>query len=169
MTKTCLRLLFLAALAAPLAHGCGDSALECLGQPVACESREIAQCTNGCHVFSGCVGDTVTCESLTDRPMLCVQTGDCRYLGSCQGRAGCENVSYADCAETPGCEQVARCAGGSVECSSLDEDQCNLYDQCRFGEQCQGDADDCDSLDSTGACSAVPGCFPADTQPSVVD
>ena len=56
MTKTCLRLTFLAALAVPLAHGCGDSSLECLGTPVRCENREIAQCTQGCRVFSGCVG-----------------------------------------------------------------------------------------------------------------
>ena len=77
MTKTCLRLLFLAALAAPLAHGCSDSSLECLGQPVACENREISSCTHGCRVTSGCVGGEITCESLTDRPMLCVQTGNC--------------------------------------------------------------------------------------------
>jgi len=169
MTKTCLRLLFLAALAAPLAHGCGDSSLECLGQPVACENREVGQCTNGCRVFSGCVGDTVSCESLTDRPMLCIQTGSCRYVGSCQGRPGCENVDYETCGETPGCEQVARCTGGSVTCSSLEESQCELHPQCRLGEACQGDADECRELTSGSACSSVPGCFPADTEPSVVD
>jgi hypothetical protein len=169
MTKTCLRLLFLAALAAPLAHGCGDSSFECLGQPVACENREIAQCTHGCSVFEGCVGGAVTCESLTDRPELCVQTGPCRYVGSCQGRAGCENVDYQECGETPGCEQVARCTGGSVSCGSLEDSQCELHPQCRLGEACQGDADSCDEVRSSGACASVPGCFPADTEPSVID
>jgi hypothetical protein len=169
MTKICLRLLFLAASAVPLAHGCSDSSLECLGSPVACENREVDQCTNGCRIFSGCVGSTVTCESLTDRPQLCVQTGDCRYVGSCEGRAGCENVDYDTCGETPGCQQVARCIGGSVTCESLDESQCELHSQCRLGEQCQGDADDCTGIGSLSECSAVPGCFPADTRPTVVD
>ncbi|HTV22227.1 MAG TPA: hypothetical protein VMG12_26245 [Polyangiaceae bacterium] len=169
MTKTCLRLLFLAALAAPFAHGCGDSSLECLGEPVACEAREIGQCSHGCKVFTGCVGPEVTCESLTDRPMLCVQTGDCRYVGSCQGRPGCDNLDYDACGETPGCEQVARCSGTSVTCASLEDSQCELHPQCRLGEQCQGDADSCDSLDSSGECSSVPGCFPADTKPVVID
>lgn len=169
MTKTCLRLTFLAALAVPLAHGCGDSSLECLGTPVRCENREIAQCTQGCRVFSGCVGDTVTCESLTDRPTLCVQTGDCRYVGSCRGRDGCENVDYETCGETPGCEQVARCSGGTISCASLEESQCELHPQCRLGQECRGDADACDELVSSSECSAVPGCFPADTTPSVVN
>ena len=169
MTKTYLGLLFLAALAVPLAHGCGDSSFECLGQPVACENREISQCTNGCRVFSGCSGDTVTCESLTDRPMLCVQTGDCRYVGSCQGRPGCENVDYDACAETPGCEQVARCTGSSVTCESLEDSQCELHPQCRLGETCQGEADSCAEVKSSGACTAVPGCFPADTDPAILD
>jgi hypothetical protein len=169
MTKICVRLLFLAASAVTLIHGCGESSLECLGTPVACENRGVAECTDGCSVFSGCVGDTVTCESLTDRPMLCVQTGDCRYVGSCQGRAGCENVEYELCGETPGCEQVARCSGGSVSCESLDDSQCELHPQCLLGQQCRGNADSCRELDSSSECSAVPGCFLADTEPSVVD
>jgi hypothetical protein len=169
MTKICLRLSFLAALAMPLAHGCGDSSLECLGTPVACENRELAQCTDGCSVRSGCVGTEVTCDSLTDRPMLCVQTGGCRYLGSCTGRAGCENVEYEACGETPGCNQVARCAGEGVSCTDLESSQCELHPQCRLGEECSGSADACDELGSSSECSSVPGCFPADTSPSVVD
>lgn len=169
MTKICLRLSFLAVLALPLAHGCGESSLECLGTPVACENRELAQCTDGCSVNSGCVGTEVTCESLTDRPTLCVQTGGCRYLGSCTGRVGCENVEYEACGMTPGCQQVARCAGDGVQCGDLEDSQCELHPQCRLGEECRGTADACDSLGSSSECSAVPGCFPADTQPSVVD
>lgn len=169
MTKTCLSLLFLAALAAPLAHGCGDSSLECLGQPLACENREIGQCGQGCRVFSGCVGGTIECESLTDRPALCVQTGDCRYVGSCQGRKGCENVDYEECDATPGCQQVARCTNGSVTCASLEDSQCELHPQCRLGQECRGEADACAELQSSGECSAVPGCFPADTDPVILD
>jgi hypothetical protein len=157
MTKICLRLLFIAAAVIPLAHGCGDSSFECLGTPVACENREIAQC-----------GD-ITCESLTDRPMLCVQTGGCRYLGSCTGRAGCENVEYEACGETPGCVQVARCAGDGVTCSDLEDSQCELHPECFLGESCVGSADSCASLGSTAECRSVPGCFPADTKPAVVD
>jgi hypothetical protein len=167
MTKI-VRLLFLAAMALPLAHGCGDGSIECLGTPVACENRDIAACTDGCHVFSGCVGGTITCESLTDRPQICLQTDGCRYLGSCDGREGCSAVDFDTCAETPGCQQVRRCAGGSVACADLDDSQCELYPQCRLGEACQGTADSCHDLGSRSECSAVPGCFPDDTEPSVV-
>jgi hypothetical protein len=170
MKKLCLRLSVLAATAVSLVHGCSDSSFECLGAPVACENREIDQCNSGCRIFSGCVGaDPITCESLTDRPMLCVQTGGCQLLGSCTGRAGCENVAYDPCGETPGCQQVARCDGDDISCDSLEESQCELHSQCRLGEQCRGEADSCGSIDSSSACSAAPGCFPADTKPSVVD
>jgi hypothetical protein len=171
MKKICLSLLFLAAAAVPLIHGCSDSTFECLGTPVVCENREINQCNNGCRVFSGCIGaDSITCESLSDRPMLCIQTGNCRYVGSCEGRAGCENVEYTACGETPGCTQVPRCSGSSVvACSSLEESQCELHPQCRLGEQCQGSADSCGGIGSDSECSATPGCFSADTKPSVVD
>ncbi len=169
MTKICLRFLFLAAAAVPFAHACGDSSFECLGTPVACESREIAECTEGCSVLTGCVGTEVTCESLTDRPMLCVQTGGCRYLGSCTGRAGCENVDYETCGETPGCVQVERCAGDSIACSDLEDSQCELHAQCRLGEECTGSAHACGDIESSSECSAVPGCFPADTKPPIVE
>jgi hypothetical protein len=171
MKKICVRLSFLAATAVAVVHGCSDSSFECLGSPVSCENREIDQCNSGCRVFTGCVGvDSITCESLTDRPMLCVQTPGCEYLGSCIGRAGCENVEYDACGETPGCQQVARCGGDdAIECDSLEESQCELHPQCRLGQRCEGDADDCGSLDSSSECSAAPGCFPADTKPSVID
>jgi hypothetical protein len=170
MKKTCLRLLFMAAAAVPLAHGCSDSSFECLGTPVACEYREVNQCSNGCRVFSGCVGaEPISCDSLTDRPTLCVQTGDCQYVGSCIGRDGCENVDYEACGGTPGCQLVPRCAGGSVTCASLEDSQCELHPQCRLGEQCRGGADDCGGIGSSAECSAAPGCFPADTKPAVVD
>ena len=169
MTKIYVCLSLLAALAVPLANGCGENSLECLGTPVACENRELATCTDGCSVFSGCLGSTITCESLTDRPQLCVQTGDCRYVGSCEGRAGCENVGYDACAETPGCVQVERCYGGSVSCGELEDSQCELHPQCRLGQECRGEADSCGSLSSSSECAAVPGCYPAETKPSVVD
>lgn len=162
------RLLFLAATALPLAHGCGDSSLECLGTPVACENRELGACTDGCSVFSGCIGGTLTCDSLTDRPELCVQTEGCRYVGTCEGRAGCENVTFDVCGETPGCVEVRRCFGGSVECGDMEESQCELYPECHLGQECRGTADDCGDLGSGAQCSRVPGCFVADTEPSVV-
>jgi hypothetical protein len=169
MTKICVRLLFLAAIALPLAHGCSDGTLECLGTPVACENRELATCTDGCSVYSGCLGSTVTCESLTDRPQLCVQTGDCRFVGTCEGREGCAAVPYDACAETPGCVQVRSCIGGSVSCGDLEDSQCELHPQCRLGDECRGSADGCGELSSSTECAAVPGCYPADTKPSVVD
>lgn len=169
MTKLCARLLFLASIALPLAHGCSDDSLACLGTPVICENRELAACTDGCRVYSGCVGASVTCESLTDRPELCLQTADCRYVGSCEGRDGCENVDFDTCGETPGCIQVRRCFGGSVSCEDLEASQCELYPECRLGEECRGEPDDCSDLGSGSACSAVPGCYPADTRPAVVD
>lgn len=170
MTKICVRLLFLAATALPLAHGCGDGSLECLGTPVACENRELSTCTDGCSVYSGCLGGTITCESLTDRPQLCLQTADCRYVGTCEGREGCENIADFDvCGETPGCVQVRRCFGGSVSCGDLENSQCELHPQCRLGDECRGTAVDCGDLASSDECSSVPGCFPADTKPAVVD
>jgi hypothetical protein len=168
MTKICLRFLFLAAALLPLAHGCGDSSVECLGTPVACENREIATCKDGCHVVSGCVGGSVSCESLTDRAEICIQTEGCRYLGSCAGREGCAAVDFETCAETPGCQQVRRCAGGTVSCADLEDSQCELFPQCRLGDECQGTADPCHDLASSQECSSVPGCFADDTEPSVV-
>lgn len=169
MTKTCLRLLFLALSAASLAHGCGDSSIECLGTPVACENRELSQCTAGCRSFAGCLGDSVACESLTSRPSVCLQTEGCRYVGSCEGGAGCEALDFGTCANTAGCVQVRRCYGGSVSCAKLEDSQCELYPECRLGEECRGTAKDCSDLSSTASCLDVPGCFSADTEPSVVD
>jgi hypothetical protein len=170
MTKTCLRLLFFAAAAWPLVHGCSDSSIECLGTPVACDHRDLGECNGGgCEVHAGCLGESVTCDSLTDRPNLCLQTGDCRYVGSCAGEAGCSQVAFDVCADTPGCVQVRRCYGGSVTCGSLADSQCELYPQCQLGQECRGSATDCGDLDSRVSCLQAPGCFSADTEPSVVD
>jgi hypothetical protein len=169
MTKTCLRLLFFAAAALPIVHGCSDSSIACLGTPVACENRDLNACNGGCEVISGCLGDVVSCESLTDRPTLCVQTGDCRYVGSCEGAEGCEAFTFDACATAPGCVQVRRCFGTEVSCSSLEDSQCELHPQCSLGRECGGSASSCSDLDSTAACLDSPGCFSADTEPSVVD
>jgi hypothetical protein len=168
MTKICLRFLFLGALALPLAHGCSDSPLQCLGSPVACGNRDLSQCTAGCSVREGCFGDVVTCESLTENPTLCLQLG-CRYGGSCEGGPGCADTNYDLCATTAGCVQVAQCFGDDVRCSRLEDSQCELYPQCSLGRECVGDATPCGDLGSTSACLDVPGCLPADTTPSVVD
>lgn len=169
MTKTLLSLLFVAAAAAPLVHGCGDSSVECLGTPVACENRELDDCNGGCRVFEGCLGGTITCESLTDVPNICFQTPGCRYVGSCEGAEGCADLDFDDCGSTPGCVEVRRCYGGSLTCASLERDLCELYPECRLGEECGGAAFPCNDLSSTAQCLDVPGCFPADTEPSVVD
>lgn len=152
-----------------LAHGCGDSSFECLGTPVACSNRDIADCNAGCRVFEGCVGGRVDCASLTDEPELCVQTAGCMYLGSCDGRAGCSNLDYDTCGTTSGCVQVRRCGGAGVACSNLEDDLCELYPQCARGQECRGSALACGELESSAACNDVPGCLPADTEPAVVD
>jgi hypothetical protein len=169
MTKTCLRLLFLALAAVPLAHGCGDSSIECLGTPVACQNRELADCNAGCRSYQGCLGGTITCDLLTSDSTLCRQTGDCRFVGSCEGAEGCGSIDFDVCTDTPGCVEVRRCSGTSVTCASLGDDQCELYPQCRLDAECRGSAAPCNDLASRTACSDVPGCFPADTEPSVVD
>jgi hypothetical protein len=168
MTKTYLRLLLLAVAAVPLAHGCGDSSIECLGSPVACENREVADCNAGCGAFEGCLGGSISCDSLTADPILCLQTG-CRYVGTCEGREGCGSIEFESCADTPGCEEVRRCYGTTVTCASLGDDQCELYPQCRLGQECRGTAAPCNDLSSPRSCLEVPGCFPADTEPSVTD
>jgi len=168
MIKTCLRLLFLGAIALPFAHGCSDSPVVCLGTSVACANRDLSECNAGCQVAQGCFGDDVTCDSLTDDPMLCLQTG-CRYIGTCEGEAGCATLSFETCGTTAGCVQVRRCYGSNVRCASLEESQCELYPECALGSRCQGSAASCDEVSTTSACLDVPGCFPADTTPSVVD
>jgi hypothetical protein len=158
-----------AASALPLAHGCSDGSVECLGTAVACDSREISDCTAGCSVREGCVGSTVDCASLTDEPNLCVQTAGCRYLGSCDGAEGCEELGYEQCARVPGCVQVRRCGGSGVRCSDLEDSLCELYPQCSRGSECVGSARPCEDLGSTTECYSVPGCVPADTTPAVVE
>jgi hypothetical protein len=167
MTKTCLRLLLLAAGATAITHGCGDGSIECLGTPVACENRDLAECNGGCSVYEGCLGGVVSCESLTDNRDLCIQTGDCRYVGSCEGVEGCDTTPFEACATAPGCVQVRRCYGTDLTCANLDDSQCELYAQCELGEECRGSAADCGDLDSNAACLDAPGCFPADVTPSV--
>jgi hypothetical protein len=168
MTKYCFRLFFLAAAGLPLAHGCSDSSLECLGSAVACDNRDANECNHGCQLRTGCVGDAViTCDSLTDNPNLCLQTG-CRYVGSCDGADGCQDLKYEECGMTQGCMQVRRCIGAGVRCGTLEESQCELYSQCTRGSECIGTATKCSDLDSSSACLDVPGCYPADTKPSVV-
>jgi hypothetical protein len=169
MTKYCFRFLFLALAGLPLAHGCSDSSIECLGTAVACSNRDTGECNHGCRLRTGCVGDLiVSCESLTDNPNLCLQTSGCRYVGSCDGAEGCRDLDYAACPMMEGCMQVRRCIGDGVRCNSLDESQCELYSQCTLGNECLGSATQCDELDSSSACLDVPGCFTADTKPSVV-
>jgi hypothetical protein len=169
MTKTCLRLLFLATALLPLAHGCSDSSIQCLGNSVVCADREIDQCAHGCEVRSGCYGEAnVTCDSLTDNPPLCLQTPGCRYVGSCDGVEGCKALGYDACPGTPGCVQVRRCYGAGTTCDQLEQSQCELYPQCSFGSQCIGKATPCAELGSEVSCSDVPGCYPANTKPHVV-
>jgi hypothetical protein len=168
MTKYCFRLLFLAAAGLPLAHGCSDSSLECLGSAVACANRDASECNHGCQLRTGCVGDLiVSCESLADNPPLCLQIG-CRYVGSCDGAEGCADLKYDQCGMTVGCMQVRRCIGEGVRCDSLEDSQCELYSQCTLGSECLGSATKCSDLDSASACLDVPGCYAADTKPSVV-
>src|SRR5688572_23766287 len=107
MKKPRVRFSFLLALLpavlVPLSHGCGDSSVECLGTPVACSNRDIAECNAGCSRFEGCLGGRVDCASLTDEPMLCAQTVGCQYLGSCDGPPGCSENSYQECPTAEGC------------------------------------------------------------------
>jgi hypothetical protein len=169
MTKTCLRLLFLAAGVMSISHGCGGGSIECLGTPVACGDRDLAECNGGCRPYEGCLGESVSCESLNDNRTLCIQTGDCRYVGSCEGVEGCETTAFEACATAPGCVQVRRCYGTGVTCANLDDSQCELYAQCELSEECRGSAAPCGDLDSNASCLDAPGCFPADVTPPVVD
>lgn len=155
--------------ALPLAHGCSDSSVECLGMAVACGNREISECTAGCSVREGCIGSTVDCASLTDEPNLCVQTAGCRYLGSCDGAEGCEDLGYEQCPTVAGCVQVRRCGGSGVRCSDLEDSLCELYPQCARGSECTGSARPCEELGSATECYSVPGCVLADTTPAVVE
>jgi len=55
-----------------------------------------------------------------------------------------------------------------VSCDSFGDTQCELYAQCTLGTECRGSATKCSDLDSSSSCLDVPGCYPADTKPSVV-
>lgn len=171
MTRICLRILFWAGVALPLAHGCDDSEVACLGTAVACENREPSECNLGCELYEGCHGDPIQCDSLTRDPDLCLQLG-CRYVGTCEGLAGCEGIEFELCGTTRGCTQVRRCYPGEFEafrCEDLEDSQCELYSQCTLGSRCTGSAVPCEDLPSTAACIDAPGCLPADTTPSVID
>lgn len=169
MIKLCLSVTLFALAALPLAHGCGDSSVECLGSAVACENREVSACDAGCRVQSGCLGDAVACETLTDNPTLCLQTPGCRYVGSCEGAEGCSRLEFEVCGQTEGCLQVRRCYGDGTRCEDLEDSLCELYPECALTQRCTGSAISCGDLDTESQCLSVPGCFPADTTPSVVE
>lgn len=170
MSNTWQRLIFWGALSVPLVHGCGASDVQCLGTPVACANRDATQCISGCSIREGCFGGPVSCETLTDRAELCIQTEGCQFLGSCEGEPGCAALGFSDeCEATPGCNIVRVCAGAGLDCSGLEDSQCELYAQCELGIECVGTPRSCGDVGSVEQCVAVPGCSPADTRPSVLD
>jgi hypothetical protein len=68
----------------------------------------------------------------------------------------------------PGCQFAVTCVGEGAGCEDLDEDTCGLYPECGFRSECTGRADDCGDVSTVEQCRLVPGCFPADTDPSIV-
>lgn len=153
-----------------LISGCADGSEQCLGSAVSCEERAPAQCTDGCAPVDGCHGGAVSCESLTDDGLtLCNQTSGCRWVGQCDGVAGCGDRDYETCEDQVGCTKVRRCFGDGTTCEGTERTQCELYPQCTLGASCLGEALQCEDLGSTAQCNSVPGCFAADTSPAILD
>ncbi len=168
MHKTFPSFTLLAALFSLL--GCASGEELCLGDAVACELRTADQCDSGCSLTRGCVGGAISCESLTDEgPQLCNQTSGCTWSGLCEGVEGCRQRSYDECEAMEGCNQVRFCFGDGTRCEALEDSQCGLYPQCGNESVCQGAAMACEDIGSRPQCARVPGCFPAETTPSVVD
>jgi hypothetical protein len=173
MAKTFAGLVFFGAVLAGLFHGCSDASVRCLGHASACEGRSSSQCLEGCSLRTGCLGDAIVCGEIDDT-VLCAQTPGCEVRASCEGeRADGESPACADlattpCRNTPGCQYVVACIGSGSSCEELDEDTCNLYPQCGFESECGGRASDCGDVSTVEQCRLVPGCYLADTDPSIV-
>jgi hypothetical protein len=156
-----------------LFHGCSDASIQCLGHPSPCQGRTAEQCIEGCSLRTGCFGDDIVCEDITE-DALCQQTPGCELLANCDGirddGAGpaCELLAAPQCRTTPGCQYNVSCTGGVTSCEALDRDTCPLYPQCGFQSQCTGSADSCGDVTNVDQCRQVPGCYPADTDPAIV-
>lgn len=154
---------------------CSDGRVQCLGEPVACERRTVAQCAEGCAVVSGCQGEAVACDSLTSQGgPLCNQTPGCLWRVECAGvreetDSACQALTGEQCIRDADCLLSQACFGAGTACGSLASDQCELYDQCRLGATCGGRATDCGKMESVEACDEAPGCFAADTRSSAID
>lgn len=174
MAKTFPRLALLAALLLSAFQGCSDADVRCLGRPVECSRRSANDCIGGCSVRTGCLGEAITCDTISDND-ICQQTPGCELRGSCEGlrtdggEPACEDLPPRRCQMTDGCVYSVACVGGGTTCDALDDDLCGLYPQCAFQSQCTGQADACGDLDSVDECRIVPGCYPADTDPSVTE
>jgi hypothetical protein len=173
MAKTYAKLVFFGAMLLGLFHGCSDASTRCLGHPSACEGRSQSQCIEGCSLRTGCLGDPIVCEQITE-DALCQQTPGCELLANCDGvpdddgAPACNTLQAAQCRQTPGCQYNVSCTGGVTSCEDLDSDTCGLYPQCGIQTRCVGRADSCADVTNIEQCSAVPGCYPADTDPAIV-
>lgn len=158
-----------------VASACSDGRVQCLGEPVACERRTAAQCSDGCSPIRGCLGGEIACDSLTSQGgQLCNQTPGCGWRVECAGvreatDAACQLLSGNECVQQPDCQLSQACFGVGTACGTLEDDQCELYAQCTFGAACSGRAMDCGTMDSLSACDEAPGCFVADTRPASID
>jgi hypothetical protein len=161
------RLVFLGATLAAFGHGCSDASVRCLGTPSECANRSADDCVSGCSLRRGCLGERVQCDTISNN-LLCEQPPGCGLRGTCEGEASCTQLSASQCRMTAGCQYVVGCVGDGTPCESLEEDLCGLYPQCAFESQCYGKAQACDEVDSYDQCQQVPGCYLADTDPSVV-
>jgi hypothetical protein len=173
MAKTFARVVFFGAVFVGLFYGCSDASVRCLGRASSCEGRLASQCIEGCSLKTGCLGDDIVCGEITEGA-LCDQTPGCERQGSCEGvrqdgeTPTCEELAATPCRSTPGCQYVVSCVGPGTPCGELDQDTCELYPECKYQSQCSGSADSCGDVGTVEQCRQVPGCYPADTDPSII-
>ena len=173
MAKTYAKLVFFGAMLLGIFHGCSDASVRCLGHPGPCAGRSSEQCIEGCSLRTGCLGDDIVCEEITE-DALCQQTPGCELLANCDGvredggSPVCSLLAAAECRQTAGCQYNVSCTGRGSACADLDSDICELYPQCGFQSQCVGNADSCGDVTNIEQCRQVPGCYPADTDPAIV-
>ncbi|HXK16560.1 MAG TPA: hypothetical protein VNG33_02055 [Polyangiaceae bacterium] len=103
----------------------------CQGTPLACEGRNVRDCTQGCtYSFKGqCVG-VAACEGISTCPSL----AGCKYDldGKCSGEFSCATLEFKDsCEQQSPCVWNAEfCAGAPSSCASLSADECATVPGC---------------------------------------
>jgi hypothetical protein len=130
-----------------------DGPMRCAGEPLACETREQADCDDGCEWTAAdlCIGGEVACDTIEPSVIDCY-TPFCDLVAICMDEF-CE----------PACQGTARCG------DRTDQDECDYMNAWAIGygascawrhvESCAGTPLTACSEYSLGQCEDVAGCY----------